>query len=676
MQSGSDRFTSRSYAAAAFFACLVAAGFLWAESVATPSLFSLHFNPFALLSGLSTALTLLVLVRMVQRGGHSEEVNWFMLVMLSVIVFSGGEVMQRLSANPSAAVFWSQLSGFGIVLIPIGLYLFAAAYTRPSTARPGIATPIMLTVATVVAFFYVASNLIFNNDPTSAVFYPWGYNTPPGPSFSLLLAWAFIPSFLAVMMLLRFWHVNRDVLLRKQALLYAIAIALPIVGGAITDGILPLLGINILPPLATGLESVMVIIIFYGISRYRFFQINPAILADNVLKTMNEAVIVTRPDYAIEFVNEEAERLIGQPSSEIATGYIHRLFTPDSWPKIHSYISGGKQITADLGDVSIINRAGQLVPVRVYTSHLMEGDQFEAYIFVISDITDITESYNKLESDAARISHLLDESHRLERQLEEEKAGVERTVEVRTRELRQAQERLKAADELKNEFMLLSAHNLRTPITVMMGSVEMLKGEGKGKGKTGDRAYFLTALEQNIYRLRDFVEDMVAITSLESGSALELANVSAGEVLEPLVGEFKGLAQTKPEIKFSHSLESTGATLHANTARLQAAVRNLVANAFKFTKTGTVTLKAKAHEGKFIITVADTGIGIDPKEVDRLFTKFHRGTDTIRFEYEGEGIGLYLTKLIVTEHDGTIGVESVLGKGSAFTITIPLAPQK
>jgi PAS domain S-box-containing protein len=672
MQSNNDRFTARSLTIAALFAGVIAASFFIAKSSSTPEIFQLHFNPYALLSATSVFLTLILFLRIATNRSHSEESTWFMLVMLGDILFSGGEMIQRLSATTVGAVFWGQVSGFGVILIPVGLFLFAVAYTRPAQTRPGAVIPVMIAVASLVSLFFAEGNLIFNNIPSAMHLYAWGFNNDPGPAFFLSVSWIFLPSMTAVFLFMRFWRINHDQLLRKQSLLYAVAILIPIIGGVITDAVLPSLQIDVIPPLATLLELATTITIFYGLSRYQFFQINPAILADNVLKTMNEAVVVTRPDFMVEFINKEAERLLGMTSEELSSGYIHRLFTPESWPKIHAYVAGETTDDAELGDLAIINSAGQRVPVRVFTSSMLEGESFQAIIFVISDVTDITESYNRLESDAARIRKLLEQSHHLQKQLEDEKAGVEHTVELRTRELSQAQVRLKAADELKTEFMLLSAHNLRTPITIMAGSVELLKG----KGKESDRAFFLDALEQSINHLRDFVEDMVTITTLEAGSGLITGPVTVGDLLKPILMEAEAMGTTKDGITFTSDLKNVTAIVDANTARLQGAVRNLINNAFKFTKAGTIELSSKKVGANLVIAVTDTGIGIAEDEIGRLFTKFHRGTDTIRFEYEGEGIGLYLTKLIVTEHHGTIAVESEIGEGSTFTISIPLLDPK
>jgi signal transduction histidine kinase len=98
---------------------------------------------------------------------------------------------------------------------------------------------------------------------------------------------------------------------------------------------------------------------------------------------------------------------------------------------------------------------------------------------------------------------------------------------------------------------------------------------------------------------------------------------------------------------------------------------NLLENAFKFTKEGSVTFKATADDKFVTLQVIDTGIGIAAEEIPKLFTKFHRGTSLMRYDYEGTGIGLYLTKLIIDNHQGTIDVESHEGKGTTFTIKLP-----
>lgn len=101
-----------------------------------------------------------------------------------------------------------------------------------------------------------------------------------------------------------------------------------------------------------------------------------------------------------------------------------------------------------------------------------------------------------------------------------------------------------------------------------------------------------------------------------------------------------------------------------------------IGNVRKFTKTGgTIKLEALVDPGTVSIIVGDTGVGIAPDEVPKLFTKFHRGTSTLEYEYEGTGIGLYATKLVVEHHGGTIEAKSDFGKGSTFTAKLPILPE-
>lgn len=127
------------------------------------------------------------------------------------------------------------------------------------------------------------------------------------------------------------------------------------------------------------------------------------------------------------------------------------------------------------------------------------------------------------------------------------------------------------------------------------------------------------------------------------------------------------------EIAFSYEV-STEANVMIGKQYLRSAVINILDNAVKFTpKKGKIHLKAFESDGIVRIAVSDTGIGISDEEVPKLFTKFHRGTSVTTYTYEGTGIGLYASKIIIEEAGGTITVETKQGKGSTFTINLPVA---
>jgi len=652
------------------FAVGIASVLIAAQFAALPAMAHLHFDGYVFLSLTSAVGTLLIVSRMIATKSHSEETSWFLLVLLGQILFAGGEALQRASTDRAAAVFWSEISGAGASVLGAALLLFAIAYTRPARLRASNIAPLLLWTTMLLVAFYCATNVIFNNNPLQSKQYPWGYNTAPGSAFWVLSLWIILPGIIAGTLMLRYRRHNDNPLLRSQSLLFSVAILVPIAVAGITDVLLPSIGITSIPPLATFAELLTCVVIYYGIRRYQFFKISPAILAENVLSTMNEAVLVTKADFSIEYVNNEAEKLLGLVNGKLSGIYMHTLFTAESWGKINEFMQGKRQISTsdDFGDITVIDQTGNQTPVRVLISGLEEG-QFKAYIFVITNISDIVTSYKQLENDANRIRNLLDESHHLQEQLKAEKENVEQIVEVRTRQLRIAQEELKESDKLKTEFIMLGSHNLRTPITIMASSLELLKSINDPQ----EREKIMGTLDTGIGRLRGFVEDMVAIATLEAGSGLQHEPVTMNELLKPIVTDANALASTKAELSFTANLQDTSTIIMANASRLRGALNNLISNAFKFTSAGSITLSGQVVDGKYRVMVQDTGIGISAEELPRIFTKFHRATDTLKYQYDGKGIGLYLSKLIIDEHGGSLTAESTPGGGSTFTALLPIS---
>jgi signal transduction histidine kinase len=231
-------------------------------------------------------------------------------------------------------------------------------------------------------------------------------------------------------------------------------------------------------------------------------------------------------------------------------------------------------------------------------------------------------------------------------------------------------QKLKELDQLKSEFMMIASHNLRTPISIISGYVDTIK--------TQDMSDVLRKMIDNIsantQRLNLFAEDILIIASMESGAEKFYAQpIAVSSVFNTLVEEFKVLAAQK-NIAFNVSLARTDATILGSATHLRSAVWNLLENALVFNKeAGSIEFSTVIFDNFLEITVRDNGIGIRPEEMPKLFTKFHRGTSTLDYNYEGTGIGLYITKLVVVGHKGTIHVDSTLGKGTAFIIRIPLA---
>lgn len=229
--------------------------------------------------------------------------------------------------------------------------------------------------------------------------------------------------------------------------------------------------------------------------------------------------------------------------------------------------------------------------------------------------------------------------------------------------------KLQETDKLKSEFMMISSHNLRTPLTIINGYLEEIMRSAPPPKL--DEPLGLIAI--NVQRLNAFVEDILAITQLEGGNKLRSNETTKlASFLDKIVKEFKMLAEKK-RLKFTVNMDVGAYQAQIGQAFLRSVIWNLLDNALKFTpNNGEIRLDVAVISSTVTIKISDTGAGIAPEEVPKLFTKFHRGTSTLEYKYEGTGIGLYATKLIIERHNGAVQVSSKLGQGSTFTVTLPV----
>jgi len=232
---------------------------------------------------------------------------------------------------------------------------------------------------------------------------------------------------------------------------------------------------------------------------------------------------------------------------------------------------------------------------------------------------------------------------------------------------RRRAEALAELDRAKTAFFSNVSHEFRTPLTLMLGPVEDMRRRGDADGQ-------LQVVHRNSLRLLRLVNTMLDFSRIEAGRAR--ANYQATD----LAGFTADVASS-----FRSACERAGLhltvdchTLPANAAAFvdremwEKIVLNLVSNAFKFTLQGGIEVRLAAIDGKARLTVRDTGAGIPPDEIPRMFERFHRVAQTQGRTHEGTGIGLALVQELVKLHGGEVKVESALGKGSCFTVSIPL----
>jgi signal transduction histidine kinase len=255
----------------------------------------------------------------------------------------------------------------------------------------------------------------------------------------------------------------------------------------------------------------------------------------------------------------------------------------------------------------------------------------------------------------------------------DELGDLARALNSMTESLKSDIAKLQETDRLKTEFMTITSHNLRTPLTIINGYLEEIKPMKMPEKLRG----MLDVVAVNALRLENFTEDVLTISTMESGqqSQYDMAPTKIRAFLEALGEDFKKLTAQKQQ-SFAMDLHLQDEEVKLSRPRLKSAIWNLLDNAYKFTPLkGKIVISAEVQGSRVVLKVSDTGIGISKEEMPKLFTKFHRATGILNYDYEGTGIGLYITKLIVRDHFGTIAVESHEAKGTTFTIWLPLAHQ-
>lgn len=229
--------------------------------------------------------------------------------------------------------------------------------------------------------------------------------------------------------------------------------------------------------------------------------------------------------------------------------------------------------------------------------------------------------------------------------------------------------KLQELDTQKDEFIKIVSHNLRTPLTIIQSNASFLQSANLDKSLQK----MVKGIEDSARRLNMFSEQILTITDVESKQSEPTlrSESTLDDILGSLSREYAELAATK-SITFRPEVSNGNTKFFTSQYLVAQAVRNILDNAFKFTSEGgMVILSADMVSDKVLIKISDTGVGIKADELPKLFTKFHRGNSTLVYNYEGTGIGLYVTRLIIEQQGGRVYAQSQLGKGSTFTIELP-----
>jgi PAS domain S-box-containing protein len=231
-------------------------------------------------------------------------------------------------------------------------------------------------------------------------------------------------------------------------------------------------------------------------------------------------------------------------------------------------------------------------------------------------------------------------------------------------------------DRLKSEFVATVSHELRTPMTSIKGYVDILL-MGVAGDLTEQQARFLSVVQQNTGRLTVLVNDLLDLSRIEAGQInLSLQPLNLGDIVSEVIEEIKQLSVTdnKP-MNFKIDMPPDLPPITGDLGRVQQILINLLANAYHYTLAeGQINLKARYVGDDVQIDIQDNGIGISPKEQERIFERFYRGDNHMVYATSGTGLGLSIVLKLINMHHGRIWVQSsgIKGEGSTFSFTLPV----
>ena len=286
-----------------------------------------------------------------------------------------------------------------------------------------------------------------------------------------------------------------------------------------------------------------------------------------------------------------------------------------------------------------------------------------------SKVAVFVELYRKTEQIKRLYADLQRHAAALEQEITERKRAEKERAESLLR-AQAAQARAEEANRLKDEFLATVSHELRAPLTAMLGWVSLIRGERLDK-ECQERA--LETVDRNVRTQKKLVEDLLDVSSIVTGNfSLDIQLTEFFRVVESAVESVRPEAEAKG-VRLQMDLDPAARMFLLDPNRFQQVIWNLVQNAVKFTPAGgAVEIRLRYLKGQAEIEVIDTGVGIAPEFLPFVFDRFRQANGSITRMHGGLGLGLTIVRSLVEMHGGTVWVESAgEGKGSTFKITIP-----
>jgi len=301
---------------------------------------------------------------------------------------------------------------------------------------------------------------------------------------------------------------------------------------------------------------------------------------------------------------------------------------------------------------------------------LMSTVTYTAVFFIVGSLAGYLTSVIK-----KREGQLVESKHRAQfqaerlRLLNNEYSGYARMLVRRDLELRKENKKITQLDKEKSEFVSTVAHQLRTPLSAIKWTLDILLKEDAGPLVSEQKALVMKAYESN-ERIINLIKDMLGVDRLESGAGLSFFEISLTDLVNNIIAEFQSSIERR-KITVSVDASASLPKVSVDPQKMRAVFQNLIENAVKYT-TDTITITMKEKGDTVEVVVSDNGIGIPQAQATDIFKRFFRAENAMKRDPEGSGLGLFIVRSILQRHGGDISFEGAEGKGTTFTFTLPL----
>jgi len=392
----------------------------------------------------------------------------------------------------------------------------------------------------------------------------------------------------------------------------------------------------------------------------------------SVLEDSPDVIVTTDTEGNIVEFNKGAEEILRYTRKELIGTPVELLYQDEVERREILKIVEEKGRATNY-EARLKTRDGKILDVSLTISLLRDGiGNVVGTVGISRDITEIKKKREELLS----LYKALQETTLA---LEAARADLEKKVEERTSELREANEKLidsnikiKEGDRLKSEFMANMSHELRTPLNAVIGFSEVLL-DGIDGEISDVQKIDVTHIHDSGVHLLEIINDILDLSKIEAGKMeLMREEVDLNAVIAGVAPVARTLIKGK-DIIFMTQIDENLPTIIADSKRLKQIILNLLSNAAKFTEEGEIVIKAgPAEDGYFVISVRDTGIGIKGEDMPKVFEKFRQIDMSSTRNKGGTGLGMAITKRLVEMHGGTIALDSRVGAGTTFSVKLPL----